>query len=126
VIRAGFGMFYDRFGLANVLTAQRYNGIIQQQYVIANPDFFPAAPPVSALPGPVPFSTIQKVSSTLRSPYLIQSAVAFERQLPRNTTVAITCKRLRITGATGLDQITEPGIKLERAPSYAAGAPRCG
>ena len=90
VIRGGFGMFYDRFSLANVLTAKRYNGIIQQQYVIANPDFFPAVPPVSALPGPVPDSTIQEISSTMRAPYLIQSAVAFERQLPRNTTIAIT------------------------------------
>jgi hypothetical protein len=31
VIRAGFGMFYDRFSLGNVLTAERYNGLVQQQ-----------------------------------------------------------------------------------------------
>ncbi len=94
VIRAGFGMFYDRFSLANILTAERYNGILQQQYAIANPDFFPgpggALPPVSALPGATPSSTIQEISATMRAPYLMQSAVAFERQMPRNTTVAIT------------------------------------
>lgn len=28
VIRAGFGVFYDRFSLANTLTAQRYNGLV--------------------------------------------------------------------------------------------------
>jgi outer membrane receptor for ferrienterochelin and colicin len=31
VIRAGFGMFYDRFSLANTITALRYNGTVQQQ-----------------------------------------------------------------------------------------------
>jgi hypothetical protein len=90
VIRAGFGMFYDRFSLGNTLTAERYNGIVQQQYIIANPDFFPAVPTVSSLTGPVPPSTIQQISSTLRAPYLMQSAVGFERQLPLNTTIAIT------------------------------------
>src|SRR5215469_10097950 len=83
-------MFYDRFGLGNILTAQRYNGVVQQQYIIATPDFFPTVPPVSALPGPVPPSTIQRISSTLRAPYLMQSAVSLERQLPFNTTAVIT------------------------------------
>src|SRR5262249_4569664 len=90
VIRAGFGMFYDRFALGNALTAARFNGVVQQQYIIANPDFFPTVPPVSALPGPVAPSTIQQISSNLRAPYLMQSAVGFERQMPLNTTVAIT------------------------------------
>jgi len=90
VVRAGFGMFYDRFGLGNTLTALRYNGIIQQQYIIANPDFFPAVPAVASLSGPVPPSTIQQISSTMRAPYLMQSALGFERQLPLGSTIAIT------------------------------------
>jgi hypothetical protein len=90
VIRAGFGMFYDRFSLANTLTAERYNGVLQQQFIVANPDFFPTVPAISSLPGPVPASTIQEISSTLRAPYLMQSAVSFEREVPLNTTIAIT------------------------------------
>ena len=31
VVRAGFGIFYDRFGLANTMTALRRNGVRQQQ-----------------------------------------------------------------------------------------------
>jgi len=90
VIRAGFGVFYDRFALANTLTALRYNGIVQQQYVVANPDFFPAIP---SMPLPAVFQTtqtIQRISPTLRAPYIMQSAVSVERQLPHNTTLAIT------------------------------------
>ena len=49
VLRAGFGVFYDRFALSNTLTALRYNGIVQQQYVITNPDFFPAIPSIPTL-----------------------------------------------------------------------------
>ena len=41
VLRGGFGTFYDRFVLANTLAAERYNGIVQQQYVVTNPDFYP-------------------------------------------------------------------------------------
>jgi hypothetical protein len=90
VIRAGFGMFYDRFPLSGTIAAMRYNGIVQQQYVIANPDFFPLVPPISSLGGAIPPTNIQQVSSTLRSPYIMQTAVGFERQLPFNTTAAIT------------------------------------
>jgi hypothetical protein len=90
VIRAGFGMFYDRFSLSNVLTAERFNGLVQQQYIIANPDFFPVVPAVTSLAGPVAASTVQQISSTMRAPYMMQSALAFERQLPLNTTVALT------------------------------------
>src|ERR1051325_9694022 len=44
VVRAGFGMFYDRFSLSNTIASLRYNGIVQQQYVITNPDFYPTVP----------------------------------------------------------------------------------
>ena len=90
VLRAGFGMFYDRFDLANTLTAMRYNGIVQKQYVVSNPDFFPVIPPISSLAGFQSIQTTQQISSTLRAPYLMQSAASIERQLPRHTTIAFT------------------------------------
>ncbi len=88
VIRAGFGTFYDRFPLGFTLTAQRYNGIIQQQYIISNPDFFPNVPSLSGLQSTPP--TIREISSSLRASYLLQSSVSVERQLPANTTLALT------------------------------------
>jgi len=40
VVRSGFGIFYDRFGLANTMTALRRNGIRQQQYIITKPPLY--------------------------------------------------------------------------------------
>ena len=90
VLRAGFGIFYDRFALANTLTARRYNGIVQQQYVVTNPDFFPSVPPLTALAAFQSTDVIQEVSSSLRAPYTMQSGLTLERQLPANSTLAVT------------------------------------
>jgi hypothetical protein len=97
VIRAGFGMFYDRFALANAVAARRFNGLVVQQYTIAQPDFFPAVPPIGALAGFQAAQTTQRISSTIQAPYIMQAAFGVERQLPRNTTLAVT-----YTGSHGL------------------------
>jgi hypothetical protein len=90
VIRAGFGFFYQRFDIASVLTTERYNGVSQQRYVVTNPDFFPTIPPVSTLNTASPQQTIQKLSPDLRAPYVMESALSVERQLPARTTMAVT------------------------------------
>jgi hypothetical protein len=68
----------------------RYNGSTQLQYTVASPDFFPDVPAASALAAFRATSTTQGISAMLRAPYIVQSALAFERQLPKNTTVAVT------------------------------------
>ena len=90
VIRVGSGIFYDRFALANTITALRQNGVRQQQYVIANPDFFPAIPPLASLATFQSTQIRQQVSPSLVAPRYYQSAFAVERQLPWSTTLAIT------------------------------------
>ena len=121
VVRAGFGIFYDRFALANVLTAKRYNGVVQQQYVVANPDFFPVVPLVGSLSGPLPSSTIQEISPALRAPYLMQSAVSFERQLPYNTTVAVT-----YANSHGLHLLRSSDVNAPLPGSYNPSVPGSG
>ncbi len=88
VFRAGFGTFYDRFPLADVLNARRYNGVLQQQFVVTNPDFFPAIPPLTDFQASP--QVLQGLSGTLRAPYILQSSATVERQLPANTTLAVT------------------------------------
>jgi hypothetical protein len=113
VIRAGFGIFYDRFDLNNTLTADRYNGIVQQQYVITNPDFYPSIPSLAALSGFMSQQVIERVSPPLRAPYLMQSALAYERLLPGHTTAAVT-----FTDSHGVHQLRSRDINAPLPGSY--------
>lgn len=90
VIRGGFGIFYDRFSLGNTLTASRFNGQVQQQYVVINPDFFPTVPSPASLAGSRTARTVWEKDASLRAPLLMQSALTLERQLPKNSTLALT------------------------------------
>ena len=72
------------------LTAARYNGVVQQQYVVTNPDFYPHVPSLASLAASRSPQTVQTVDSRLRAPYILQSALTLERQLPKNTTLALT------------------------------------
>jgi hypothetical protein len=89
VLRAGAGTFYDRFPLADTILARRYNGAIQHQYVILNPNFFPNVPAPPA-PAALAYDSIQEVSARMRGPYVIQSALSLERQLTDSTALAVT------------------------------------
>jgi hypothetical protein len=114
VLRAGFGTFYDRFALSNTLTADRYNGIVQQEFIVPNPDFFPMIPSLSSLAAFQSNQAIQEVSSTLRAPYILQSAFTLERQLPGNTTLALT-----YTNSRGVHELRSEDIN---APLPVSGA----
>ncbi len=121
VIRAGLGMFYDRFALANTLTAERYNGVVQQQYVVTNPDFFPNVPAPAALAGFQSVQAIQEISSQMRAPYVIQTAASLERQLPGNTTLALT-----YTNSHGVHLFRSEDINAPLPGTYQASVPGSG
>ena len=89
VLRAGFGIFYDRFPLSDIVTAERYNGIVQQQYVVTNPNFFPTIPSTTSL-ATLGYQSTEAVSPRLRAPYYMQSALTVERQLSASTAFALT------------------------------------
>jgi len=89
VFRGGFGFFYDRFSAGNSLTAERFNGINEQAFLVANPLFFPTIPSVSQISQFARGQSIQVIDSNLRAPYIMQGAIGIERQLPKNITVAV-------------------------------------
>jgi Carboxypeptidase regulatory-like domain len=95
VVRAGFGYFYDRFTLANVLQTYQLNGVNQVAYTITNPTFFPqagvAVPSVSSLetPANATAAATWHIDSAFQAPRLQQAAIGFDRQLPRNTTLSV-------------------------------------
>ena len=96
VLRAGFGIFYDRFMQTQVLQAERLNGINQQQFVVTSPaclDSFPnnplLSPPAGCQISATP-SSIYQIDPNLRTPYTIQSGIGLERQLSKSATVSVT------------------------------------
>ena len=90
ILRAGFGMFYDRFTYDLVETQQRLNELnpLQQQLQIQNPNFF------LPVPNPVPAGTLvstqYQTNNNLRTPYTIQAGVTLERQLTKFANIAVT------------------------------------
>jgi hypothetical protein len=113
VLRGGFGIFYDRFALSNTLMAQRLNGVVQQQYVVANPDFFPTVPTLAMLASFQSTQVIEEISSRLRAPYVLQTAFSLERQLAASTTMAVT-----YTNSHGLHLLRSEDINAPLPGTY--------
>ena len=92
VIRAGWGMFYNRFDEQYVLQADRLNGTTQQKYVVDQPNFYPIVPPQGSplLDTAKTFPTAYQISPNLRASYVMQTAVSVERQMTKNANVAVS------------------------------------
>jgi len=92
VLRAGFGIFYDRFSYDLVLQQQRLNNITQKQFVVANPQFFladtPSTDQLAAMGTTAP--TLYQPNSNLRTPYTTQTGLTLERQLTKTANLSLT------------------------------------
>jgi hypothetical protein len=95
VIRGGYGVFYDRLSENLTMTAERLNGVNQQQFTVQNPDFFPLIPtPEQLVTFAVPGS-VYRLADNLQAPYTLQSVISVERQLPHNLTLATSYINIR-------------------------------
>ncbi len=110
VIRGGYGIFYSRFGLSDSVTALRYNGIVQQQYVITNPAFFPNVPSIDSLGVSPSIQSMSEVDSHFHAPYLMQAIVTVERQLKPNTTLAAAYTNIHGLHILRSEDINAPGL----------------
>jgi hypothetical protein len=93
VLRAGFGLFYDRFTQDLVLNADRLNGVTQLQYIVPSPPStcFSDLTSPSCISSFVPHTqTIYQVNPNLHAPYIMQSAVSLERQVTKIANVTLT------------------------------------
>jgi len=91
VLRAGAGIFYDRFDISNIIQAEQLNGINQTNFVVNSPDFLPPGlPPVSSIASAATFPTIYQIAPNYASPYVIEGAVGLERQLTKNIKTSVT------------------------------------
>ena len=118
VLRAGFGIFYDRFGYNLVEQATLLNGVTQQKAVLENPQFFSMNPnqwgsftSLAATGSP----TLYQIAPNLTSPYTIQSAVSIERQITKAATVSVTYLNSRGEHALYVDNINAPYANGARA-----------
>jgi hypothetical protein len=90
VIRAGAGIFYDRFAQSYLETLQRLNGVTQQSFTVTDPDFFPNAPQPAALTGSTTAPTTYRLDPGFKSPYVAQFALSVERQVTRTSTLTVS------------------------------------
>ena len=93
VLRTGFGLFYDRFMLANLETAVRNNGVNQVaysvQYPMANCVPGNTAGCSTSLGTSVGQVTTTTIGPNLRSPYTIQTAIGVDQQLGHGATLSV-------------------------------------
>jgi len=109
VLRAGFGMFYDRFGYDLVTQQQRLNGLIEQQFIVNNPNFYLSnTPPVGQLVQSGAPTTVYEANSHLRTPYTMQTGVSVERQLGKSANLAVTYLNARGVHAFFTNNINAP------------------
>jgi hypothetical protein len=106
VIRAGGGVFYNRFGESNTLQANRFNGVNQQQFFVSELPLydvngnFVEPPPNSPLDTfdfnhAIPLSTLSatgrqitwRVADNLQAPVGFMGGTQVERQLPKRFTM---------------------------------------
>jgi hypothetical protein len=95
VIRGGYGVFYERVSENLTMTAERLNGINQQQFTVQNPDFFPLIPTADQLVQFAVPGSVYQLQAGLEAPYTLQSVFSVERQLPHNMTVATSYINIR-------------------------------
>jgi len=111
VLRAGTGLFYDRFTENLILQAERLNGFNQEQFVVTRPCFFDpnGVPPVSTIgpmcPGSTVLPTTYRISPRLHAPGILQSAATVERQVGKSLTVSVSYLNSR-----GFDQLLSNNI----------------
>src|SRR5580693_7794499 len=77
ILRAGFGVFYDRFTLPYVLEEDRLSGTNLTEYVVPSPNFFnsnPSTPPLLT-PTPTSLLTMYRPNSNLHAPYIVSKDV---------------------------------------------------
>jgi len=116
VIRGGFGLFYDRFALAQVLNAERFNGEVQQRYVVQDPQFFIGnIPSMSQLALGQPVTTY-RIDPGLVAPRIIQSAIGIDRQLPKNISLS-----LNYTDSRGVHELRTVNINAPLPGTFPAG-----
>lgn len=92
IVRGGFGIFYDRVSESLTLTADRFDGVSQRQYLVTDVDVLDemqfyydrveGLPSVAALDAFRLPQALRRVSPDIETPVTYQSSLSLERALP--------------------------------------------
>ena len=118
VLRAGFGMFYDRFTEPSVIQAERLNGVTQVQYIANTHLSYPTIPSPAQLQLSSP--TTYQIDPRLRAPYIMQTAVSLERQISKSATVTASYLNSR-----GFRQLLTRNINAPLPGTFDPSDPTC-
>jgi hypothetical protein len=121
VIRAGFGIFYDRIRESLVLDTKRLNGVSQQAFLISNPDFYPYIPVTTELTGFQKEQVVRALGNDLRAPYMEQLAFTIERQFSSKLTASAS-----YTNSKGADSLRSRNINAFLPGTYDPLVPQSG
>lgn len=87
VVRGGIGIFYNRISEDLILTAERFDGLNQKQFVITDPsvlDLFPAVPSITLLDAFAQPQTRRLLSNELAPNYSLRGSVGIEHQFSKD------------------------------------------
>ena len=97
VIRGGMGIFYDRFGERATLLANRFNGVNQLDFRVADPatldlstfslDGVTNVPTIESLTAFASPQIVRRIAPDFQAPTFVMTAINFERQLPSKFTL---------------------------------------
>jgi outer membrane receptor protein involved in Fe transport len=96
VVRAGYGLFFNRYTSSTVENMFLTNGLYQATYSLGTPALIAAGGPIFPNPlaaqptGVAGSSTIAFLDKTWRNPYSHQATVAVERQLAKDTSLTVS------------------------------------
>ncbi|WP_244501985.1 TonB-dependent receptor [Terriglobus roseus] len=89
VLRTGFGIFYDRFDIAQVLNSYQQNGVNQIALIYSNPTGVCAPGNTAGCgTGGASSQTIYQLAPNLRSAYNMQSVVGVDQQVGKRSTLS--------------------------------------
>lgn len=123
VLRAGWGMFYERFDKMYVLIADRQNGVNQTQYIVNQPNFYLTdVPPLQdIIRDNAIFPTKYQISPNLHAAYVEQIAISVEHQINSNANLAVSYLNSR-----GLHQYLTRNINAPFPNTYNPDDPKSG